>query len=352
MLAAVPIRAASGAGQRLSPDYATYSDPATEFAVTRLTSPLYSSHLPAYYGRALFRRRNFLLFWSDRGGAPQAFRMNLRNGEWQQLTDAEELDGSSLSLLSDERSFCYFDGLSLRQASLSSLRGRQVYRIPEGWRRGQGCSVAGDGVHAAFVETNGESYRLRLVGIAKGDASTVVESNEPLSDPMPRPRRAGILYRRGTDSLRLVNYDGEQDRPLKVAPGGLGPALWSADGRTVLYLSYAEDRRILNAIREHTPDTNADQLVSPTSQFVHFGQNGDASVFVGASSSKASPYVLILLRKTHRELTLCEHGASDPVMVAPIFSPDSQQVYFESDRDGKPAIYTMRVEELVEKTDT
>jgi oligogalacturonide lyase len=117
-------------------------------------------------------------------------------------------------------------------------------------------------------------------------------------------------------------------------------------------LSYPPEPRALNAIREHVPDSNTDRLISPTSQFVGFSPNEDASVFVGASSSKASPYVLLLLRSTRRELTLCEHRASDPASVAPLFSTDSQQVYFQSDKDGKPAIYSLRVDRLVEKTDT
>lgn len=351
-LAGAGLPTSGSVGQRFVSDRIRFLDLATEFEVFRLTDPSYSSFLPHYYGRTVSRRRNFLLFWSDRTGRPQAFRMDLRTGECQQLTDSAELDGASLSLLPNERSFCYFDGRSLRQTSLSSLRGREIYRIPEGWRLGQGSSVSGDGVHAVFVETRGSAFRIRLVGIARGDAATVVEVGEPLSDPIPRPRRAGILYRRGLGSLWLVNYDGRQNRRLKTAPGGLGPAIWSPNGRTVLYLNFPEDRRLLNAIREHTPDTNTDELIAPTSQFVHFGLNGDASVFVGASGSKASPYVLIMLRVTHRELTLCEHRASDPAQVAPIFSSDSQEVYFRSDREGKPAIYSMRVDKLVERTDT
>jgi oligogalacturonide lyase len=61
--------------------------------------------------------------------------------------------------------------------------------------------------------------------------------------------------------------------------------------------------------------------------------------------------VLILLRITRRELTLCEHKASQPELTSPIFSPDSQKIYFQSDREGKPAIYCVHVEKLVEKTE-
>jgi oligogalacturonide lyase len=62
--------------------------------------------------------------------------------------------------------------------------------------------------------------------------------------------------------------------------------------------------------------------------------------------------LLLLLRVARRELTLCEHRSSDPMLVAPVFSPSSQRVFFQSDRHGKPAIYTMAVERFVEETTT
>ena len=74
-------------------------------------------------------------------------------------------------------------------------------------------------------------------------------------------------------------------------------------------------------------------------------------MFVGASGSKASPYVLLLVRAVQRELTLCEHRASDPAIVSPIFSPNSQNVFFSSDQHGKPAIYRIAVDKLVEATE-
>jgi oligogalacturonide lyase len=137
-----------------------------------------------------------------------------------------------------------------------------------------------------------------------------------------------------------------------VAEGGIGPALWSPEGRSIFYLSYPSDPHKLHALREFVPDSNEDTAVADTSQFVGIGRNADATVFVGASGSKASPYVLLLVRIVKRELTLCEHHASDPAMVSPVFAPNSQHVYFGSDRHGKPAIYSIAVEKLVEETET
>ncbi len=337
---------------RLFPsERARFSDSTTEFEVTRLTSPSCSSFLPVYYGRAVSRHGDFLLYSCDRTGSLEAYRLDWRTGESRLLTHARQLEASSLWLMPDDRSFCYFDGQTLRQTILLSLRTRDIYRAPEGWQPGAGFAVAGDAVHAVCIEKKDATTRLRLIGMSKGDASTVVETTDELSSPQPRPKRAGILYRRD-GGLWLVHYDGQQNRRLKTAPGRIGPAMWSADGAAVLYLHYPDEPRALNAIREHVPDTNTDRLIAPTSQFVHFGRNGDASVFVGASGSKAAPYILILLRVTRRELTLCEHRASDPASVAPVFSPDSQRIFFQSDRDGKPAIYALNVDRLVEKTDT
>ena len=103
-------------------------------------------------------------------------------------------------------------------------------------------------------------------------------------------------------------------------------------------------------IREFVPDTNEDRLVAETTQFAAFARNADASVFAGASGSKASPYILLLARAVRRELTLCEYRASDPSMAAPVFSPNSQQLFFTSDLHGNPAIYRFDVAKLVSET--
>jgi oligogalacturonide lyase len=173
-----------------------------------------------------------------------------------------------------------------------------------------------------------------------------------MSDPIPRPMRAQVLYRQGDTALWLVNSDGQQNRQLKLASGRIAAANWSTDGKTLLYLNLPDDPKQLNAIRECVPDANSDKLVAKTSQYAAFGANRDTSVFVGASRNTASPTVLLLLRVTRRELTLCEHKSSTPEEVAPLFSPDSQRIYFQSDRDGKAAIYSVHVEKLVEKTQT
>ena len=347
----------TGKGRILPSVAQRYADAATDFPVTRLTDPAHTSRLPPHYARAISKHSNFLIFVSDMTGRFEAYRMDLKTGQMRQLTEAEDLDPASVALLADDRGFCYFDGDQLIAANLANLKTREVYRIPDGFKRAA-LNLAEDGQYAVVVEKvvdkKEATHRLQLVSMASGAARKLAECDEEIRDPIPRPKRASILYARGTagsGSVWLADYNGQHNYRLRIAEGGTGPAIWSPDGRTVLYLNYPEDLHKLHAIREFTPDSNDDKLIGNTSQFVLFGCNADASVFVGASGSKASPYVLLLLRAVHREMTLAEHRASDPAMVAPIFAPNSQRIFFGSDRHGKPAIYAMSVEKFVEETD-
>ena len=337
-------------GAAFASDAERYPDPLTELEVYRLTKPDYTTTKTAYYNRGIARNSGWMLCCCDRAGAPEAFHLDLKNGEMRQLTRMENLDGATLTLTPDNRSFCYFAGRSLYIVPVSGTRDRELYKIPEGWERGAGMTVGPDGTHATFVETKGEASRLRMVTLGQGVARTVLDSPFVMSHPIPRPMRAQILYRQAKDTLWLVNSDGTQNRKLRTAAGAIATPNWSTDGRMLLYLNLPEDKKQLNNLREMAPDTNTDKLVAKTSQFACFGANRDASVFAGASSN-ASPALLLLLRVTQRERTLCEHKASNPESVAPVFSPDSQRVYFGSDRHGKPAIYCMHIEKLVEKTE-
>jgi oligogalacturonide lyase len=300
------------------------------------------------------RKGNFLIFASDRSasdasGSMQAYRLDLRSGQSRVLTDAENFDPACFTLLADERSFCYVDGGRLFSSSLTSLRPRQVYQAPEGYRP-TALSITDDGLSAALVERKDSHYRLQSIRMTDGMAATLVEADEELSDPSPRPRRASVLYRRAGGAW-LANLDGKQNYRLKLADGQTAAVAWNPDGRTALYLNVPADARKLRNIREFTPDTNEDKAVADTTQYACFERNADGSVFVGASGSQASPHVLLLVRAVHREFTLCEHRASNPAMVSPIFSPNSQAVFFGSDQHGKPAIYRIAVDRLVEETE-
>ncbi len=352
-LLAVAASAAARGQQRTYPtEQRRFLDGATEFEVTRLTDPAHASVLPAYYSRAVARRGNAMLYAGDRGGSWQAYLMDLKSGVSRLLSEAKSLDPATLTLSPDDRNAYYLDGPALWQIHIGSQRAREVYRVPDPYAPGPGFSLLETGLYALLSETAGGAWQLRQVNLVKGTAVTVLKSDSRIEHPLARPRRASALYRGDDNSLWLVHLDGQSNRKLAPAAGVTGPARWSPDGRTILYLNFPDDRTKLKNLRELNPDTGEDRMIAPTTQFVNFGVNGDASVFVGASGSQASPHVLLLLRATRREMTLCEHRSPEPAAVAPVFSPDSQRIYFASARAGKPAIYSMTIERLVEKTES
>jgi oligogalacturonide lyase len=337
---------------RILPSVAVrYVDPATEFTVLRLTDPQFTSSLSAIGNRGVTARQ--LLYASDLDGKWQAYRMDLKSKESRQLTDAENLDASSIGLLANERGFWHFDGPNLVETSFPTLKPRVVYKVPEGFDKLPGACYSDDGKYAAFVEKSASGYRLRLLH-TQGTAATLIESSEELIDPLLRPRDTSLMYR-SRGELWSIRFNGKENRRLPLAEGETLQAQWTADGHAIEYLSRPSDPRKLTALREWAPGAapgrGEDAKIADTSQFVRFHANADASVYVGASGSKASPYLLLLIRAARRELAMAEHRASNPALVAPVFAPNSQFVVFVSDRHGKPAIYWIAVDKLVSETD-
>ena len=330
-----------------------YPDPATEFTVVRLTDPQFTSSLPLPGNRGILARS--ILYASDLAGDWQVFWMDLRTKDPRQLTDAKELDPASIALAPKDKSFWHFDGPALIETTLANLKPREIYRVPEGYEKLPGVSFSEDGQYAAFVEKAAESYRLQLLHLARGTASTLVESPEELRDPLLRPRHASLIYCKAgaphnAGQWWSIDCDGQQSRRLALAEGATLQVEWAADGHELQYLNRPSNPHKLTALRAWTPDTDKDAEIAETSQFLQFDGNADASAFVGSSGSKASPYLVLLIRAAKRELTLAEHRASDPALVHPRFAPNSQFVVFVSDRHGKPAIYWIAVDKLVAET--
>jgi oligogalacturonide lyase len=318
-----------------------YNDPATELPVVRLTDPAFASGLTAPNLRQFVRRTESLLHWSDRPGTRQAFVLDLKTGDSRQLTDAAALDSSALSLSPDEKSVWFFDGPSLNETSLTGSRPRTLYQLPAGAGR-TGFTVGLDG-SIFFAEGS------RIVRLLKQRTTAIAD--EPGVDlVLARPRQAQIFWRSPAGNF-LANPDGSAKRPVRFEPGRSESIVWTPSGRSLLYLHIPEDSRELISLREAIPEETSDREIARTSQFAAVSANADASVFAGASRGKASAYVLLLLRVTRKELTLCEHRASDARMVSPIFTPDSQSILFVSDRHGKPAVYRVHVDKFVESTE-
>jgi len=336
----------------LPSDWARYPDPSTEIEVLRLTDPAYESRMPAPPGRAVTANSGQILYASTRTGQWQAHLLSLRDGRSRLLTSAAALQPEALTLTYDDRAILFFDGPSLRLSPLAGLREQEVAQLRDGFEREAGPICAPDGLSYYFVEAAAGRSELRRLRRPSGEAETIAEGDKGILDPAPNPRRAMICWRTREGALFTSTIDGAGRRRVDTPEGRVLQALWSPDGQALLYLLQPDAPGRLAEIREQQLDARVDSLVARTSQFAAFSPNANASVFIGSSRSKVNPSILILLRITRRELTLCDHQATDPSHTAPVFTPNSQRILFQSDRHGRPALYAMDVERLLEKTGT
>lgn len=343
---------ASALGQEAVSERRRYADPATEFEVVRMTDPAHDSVLAAPPARWVDRRSRSLLFASSRGSGPQPWTMDLASGEQRPLGVFAGFEAGSLTLSGDDREAWFSEGATLRAVQLGSGRARELARIREGWRVRGALAPSDDGTHLFYIEERGDACEVRKLRPARGGAETVAAQAGLIDEVAPNPKRAAVLWRTSAGELWVGGFDGAGRRRVATPAGKVLEGRWSPDGQSLLYLLEPAEKGSLVSIREQALDSQEDRLVARTSQYASFEANANASVFVGASRSLASPMVLVLLRATRREFTLCEHKAREAGQVRPRFTPNSQRVVFESDRHGGRAIYLLNVEKLIEKTDS
>jgi oligogalacturonide lyase len=321
-------------------EFVRFTDPTTEMFVVRLTSLKSSSFLPAASNRVVSVKERYLLLSSDRNGPLAPFQLDLRTGAIHEIAPAAHLSSDSLCLDSKERWLYFLDDRQLRRAEL----GKKEFKT-------QATESVAEDVSAFSIAQSGAIFSMRaghLERMENGDTAVLAEGAGQTC--LAQPSGKGCLFTRDVSSVEHEFwYAVAGAKPVLLAKGRVSDPFWSSDSQSLLFLrDVATPNVTLAEIHEVGLDGTGEHCVAATSQFASFAPNFDGSVFVGASRSKAQPNVVLLLRSAKREMTLCQHRSSRPTAVSPVFSPDARRVYFQSDEDGKPAIYSVSVELLVE----
>jgi oligogalacturonide lyase len=377
-----------GKGFKVTSQSVKFLDPLTEREMFRLTDPKILHHLPHYHNRYISKRDTFMLVASERTGTRQIYRINLPDGDAEQLTEGNDVHPYSPFLSPNDRSIFLLQGNSLKEVSTGNGREKTIYSTPQGWRMTGHLALSSDGDLAALIEMQSghmvdgfvEQYerkpRCRIVVVETGRNRrnwVAVEENVWLAHPQFRPGRREILYchegpwDKVDGRLRRITLDDrtKKNQLPRKANEQLGHEYWAGEGEEICFIYYPDETGRGCTIRGLNPDTGAVREISRCTRFGWMMGNADNSVIVGASKSLAGPNIYLLFAKIKRERTACEHGsrynsypvagertldpfAADP---EPVFSPDSRWVYFASDREGLPTIYRIKVEDLVETTE-
>jgi oligogalacturonide lyase len=323
-------------------EFFRFADPTTETPVVRLTSPRSTSVFPKATNRFVSLKGRFLIFSSDRTGKMTPFQLDLRTGTLMMLAETADLDTSSLSVDERAKVVHLLDGGKLKEITIANKRVRTL----------------AENISAFSLVGPSEFLVVKQGRLEQLNAQGGVLAEDVNSWCLVRPGRKGCAFDRigsanETEFWYVSLPNSGSIKPKLLAKGCVSNPFWSPDGQSLLLLRDVEvGSAVLSEIHEVFPETEEERALTRTSQFAAFAPNGDASVFVGASRSKAQPTIVLLIRSVRRELTLCEHRASNPASVHPVFSPDSRRVYFQSDHQGKSALYSVNVELLVEPTPT
>jgi oligogalacturonide lyase len=371
-------------GSRFEQAPVELTDELTGRALERLTDSKVLFHFPHYHHRFLSPDNRSLMLGGEADGTRQIHYYDLRRNRTTQLTGGEGTFPYSATMDEEEKELFYLQGDSLSRKSLNGRGQRQVFRCPGGWRFTGHMSVSEGARTAAVVEVREDDYRenpaeqvaakpqcrIRIVDLAGGKDRIAVNQRAWLTHPQFRPGRRELLYLQESpgDDRAAVYWSGldEKDaKPLRPHDGGrVERPYWALGGGEARFVHFPDETLRGATVRSITPETGAERQIARCSAFGWLQENVDGSAYVGASKRPSGPNIYVLFPGLDREITICEHRASgkpypmagtdalDYFCAAPetAFSHDSQWVYFVSDREGLPAVYRMKVEDLVEST--
>jgi oligogalacturonide lyase len=303
-----------------------------------------------------------------------------------QLTEGPAVHTYSATLDRKDKRVFFLQGNELKRVSAKGGSPRRLYVAESGWRMTGHLAVSDSMRYAAVVQMREEDWvdgfeeqfakrprcRIQLVDLRTGHGRLLVGQNQWLAHPQFRPGTNDVLYcHEGpwdkVDRLWLMRAGAPGPRNIRPRQGEekLGHEYWSDSGEEVCYVHYPDATGRGATVRCVNVNSGEERTVSRCSHFGWLSANGDNSTVVGASRSLAGPNIYVLFTRLRREITICEHASSgkpypiagtnqtDPWASAPepVFSPDSQWIYFVSDREGLPAVYRVAVPDLVKVTE-
>ncbi|MDD4849305.1 MAG: oligogalacturonate lyase family protein [Gemmiger sp.] len=375
----------------------TYLDPYTGHEVTRLTEPDHTCHHMYFYNRMTTADGKKLLYCAELNGERQLYLMDLDTGDALQLTEGPSLEDYGGLITADDKAVIYQQGNALWKVDVATLARTCLYRAADGWNCGN-WGTSEDNHFLVLAETRRDTLPdltgkkgwefFPIVCAAKplchivyldtltGKSHVVVVDHCWFGHAQLRPHDPDTIlfchegpYDMIDARLWLVQSDGSNYRCARQQPSDLiiTHEFWMPDGHQFAYVRRETTGAQEEAICLMNPATLKEETLMPCQPYAHFICDPQMQYFAGDCQGSDTPihlqgqqgdsqavrnnFIYLVDIATRKEIPLCWHGTSwtaahgspQDAHPHPCFTGDGKRLLFTSDKDGKPAIYQVKL---------
>ncbi len=381
-------------GTRYPSERRSYRDSQTGRQVTQLTDSLAEDYHLYFYNPSVTPDGRYLIFFSERTGLSNLFRLQLESGEIVQMTDTrptraeywpftEAVRGAGACLAaigSCGREIFYFEGPELWAVEIESLRARQLLTLPVD-RRPSILHANADGTTLVFATWDealflagsrrayaGESFAVDdpfyhattstiiRVDAATGRAEEILRQEKFwINHVLINPYDPDLIlfcheYSRLPDRMWLLNAGTGHFVPLL----GQGEdewyqhEFWSADGQRVCFHGGSETDESSGFCGWCSPDGTQYHKFhhnTPGRAYAHYNLHPDGTTMVTDGEAQPGCISKVQLMDGRQVFdVLCRHdsyrfGDDQRCHPHPSFTPDGRQVVFTSNQSGTSNVY-------------
>jgi oligogalacturonide lyase len=380
-------------GTVFPPEWRTERDSQTGRSVTQLTDSAAEDYHLYFYNPAVTRDGRYLLFFSERTGLSNLFRLDLRSGEIVQLTDVRPARaeywpftaavagaGACLAALgSGGREAFYFEGAELWGVEVGSLRARRLLVLPDD-RRPSILHADAAGRTLVFATWDEALFRERSRRAYAGEqfpderffqetTSTIMRLDSATGRAAEVLRREKfwinhvLVHPTDPDLIEFCHeYSGLPDRMwlLNAATGQCAPIpgqgdhewyeheFWSWDGQRICFHGGRVSDETAGFCGWCAPDGTDYQKfehVTPGRAYAHYNLHPDGVTMVTDGEAQPGCISKVHLKNGRQEYeVLCRHdsyrfGDDQRCHPHPSFTPDGSRVIFTSNRTGTSNVY-------------
>lgn len=374
--------------------FATQADDATGIEVTRITDDQGDSFYPYFTQPVFHPERESLLVNSNRTGLMQVYELKLRERRMVQITDEPNgVRPHSATFLPTRHAVCYFAENVLKCVNLETHEIAELCRIP-------------DGFHPSVLSPSADGSTVTFAYSEVLETSTCTERIYPDVTEHYFRRPTSVILRVDTTTgatcalwgedawITHVNVSPTDDRFVVFChegPWHLLQRLWVVRADTLEVYPLLPQRRLLDR-QGHEYFSDSGRLFvqwstrpsATINDWVHYNasiypdgreplffrlpagmpthiqtSHHDDSLLVGDCAYPSEDFkdgrdfIGMMRHRDYRVkvVPICRHGTSWRTQAShphPVFAPDDEWVYFNSDRGGKVNIYRVPIVNIVE----